>query len=192
MTFSNKEIVYGDLSYNWSTETVLLRQPNGRVCAFSASQVEQFGWFDTKLDKQRSFIALSDQVDPRDKRGFYEIYMDGPLAVVRKIRRPRGLFKRSFSHPAYYNDQPQLAQNTDLFCYFVYDAGRLRAFDRFYLDIYEPLMTAYAQKIQQYVDTHNINERSLLGRLVVVDHYNFLVQQDPETASVKAASNAQE
>ncbi len=84
------------------------------------------------------------------------------------------------------------AQNVDQFDYFVYDAGRLREFNKFYADIYEPVMTTYRQEIQQYVAIHNINQRSLLGRLTMVDHYNYLVQQDPKTASIRAKPYANE
>jgi hypothetical protein len=118
--------------------------------------------------------------------------MDGPLSVVRRLRKRHGLFKRAFGHPTHYTDQPTMAQNTDLFDYYVHDADRLMALDRFYLEIYEPLMTAYDRELQTYVQRHNINTRTLLGRLVLIDHYNFLVQKDPRTASARESVRAQE
>ena len=111
--------------------------------------------------------------------------MDGPLTVVRQLKPLRGFRKHLFSHPAYFTDEPTLSQNIDFFDYFVYDAGRLRAIDRFYTDVYEPLMTAYKTQLKQYTQVHNLNDRTLLGRLVLIDQYNTMVQQDARTASAK-------
>ncbi|WP_338874594.1 hypothetical protein WBJ53_03150 [Spirosoma sp. SC4-14] len=193
LTFWNKTTLQGDLSYNWSAEMILLRQTDGRVRTFSANQINRFGWFDYALHKQRVFISVSDAGDKnKDRQAFFELCMDGPLAVVRRLRRPHGLFRRTFSNPAYYADQPELAKSHEHFDYFVYDAGRLRAFDHYYLDIYDPLMMSYDRELKQYVMTHNINDRTILGRLVIIDHFNHLVQQDPKTASAKSMSNVQE
>jgi hypothetical protein len=192
MMLFNKVTLEGELSYNWKTEIVLLRQSDGRVRAFSATQVQQFGWFDYSFHKQRNFLVLPTLVNKQAKSAFFEIYMDGSLAVVRRLRKSHGLFKRLFNHPAYYNDQPSLAQTNDFFDYFVYDAGQLRAFDQFNLDIYEPLLTAYDEEMRQYIISHNINDHTLLGRLVLIDHYNFLVQHDPKTASARGAGYTQE
>ena len=85
-----------------------------------------------------------------------------------------------------------MSQNTDLFDYYVHDADRLMALDRFYVEIYEPLMTAYDRELQTYVQRHNLNTRTLLGRLVLIDQYNFLVQKDPRTASARGSINSQD
>ena len=181
----------GDLSYNWAAEMVSIRQEDGRIRTFSANQVARFGWFDYSQHKLRNFVSL---VKPAGKdmtnQGFYEICMDGSLAVVRRLRQSHGLLKRLLSHPAHATDQPVLAQNTDLFDYFVYDAGRLLPLNRFYLDIYEPLMTTYKKELRQYTLTHNINDRVLAGRLVLIDRYNWFVQHDSKAASVKSVADA--
>lgn len=192
LTLISKVVLDGDLSYNWSTEVVSLRQVDGRVRAFSAHQVQKFSWFDYDDHKQRTFLALSAALSNQPEPAFFEVCTDGALSVVRRLRRPHGLFKHAFSHPAYYHDQPTLAQNFDHFDYFVYDAGRLREFSKFYIDIYEPLMTTYQQELRTYATTRNINERSLLGRLVLVDRYNYLVQQDPKTASARERQYVEE
>ena len=183
----DKTVLEGSLSYNWLMEIVLLRQDDGRIRTYSPRQVCQFGWFDFSDNKYRDFRAL-DSYLPKQKPGqaFFEICMDGPLVVVRRLKQPGGLTKHLFMHPTRFSDQLSLSHNLDSFDYFVYDAGRLRALDRFYTDIYLPLMTTYSRQLQGYVHSHNINDRSLLGRLVLIDRYNSLVAQDAKTASVKA------
>ena len=186
VTLQNKVVLEGDLSYNWLAEMVMIRQADGRISTLSAEQVLQFGWFDYTQHKYRSFQSLSASItENKSRNAFFELYMDGPLAVVRRLKRPHGLFKRAFGHPANYIDQPTMAQNTEHFEYYVHDAGHLLALDRFYTDIYTPLMTAYERQLEQYVQSHNINSRTVLGRLILVDHYNFLVQKDARTASAK-------
>jgi hypothetical protein len=189
----DKTVLEGDLCYNWLTETVLLRQLDGRVNTFSANQVNQFGWFDFSIHKYRTFKVLaSAESKIQTKHSFFEICMDGSLVVVRNLRQPRGLFKRAFSHPAHFADQPIMAQSTDYFNYYVYDAGHLLALNRFYTDIYDPLMTAYDKVLKKYIQVHNINDRNLFGRLVLIDRYNALVEQDAKTASVKGMTVAPE
>ncbi|AKD57080.1 hypothetical protein [Spirosoma radiotolerans] len=181
----------GDLSYNWAAEMVSIRQEDGRVRTFSANQVARFGWFDYSQHKLRNFVALA---NPADKglinQVFYEVCMDGSLTVVRRLRQSHGLLKRLLSHPTHATDQPSLTENIDLFDYFVYDAGRLLALNRFYTDIYEPLMTTFKKEIRQYVQTHNINDRLLPGRLLLIDRYNWFVQHDSKAASVKGVADA--
>lgn len=187
VTFWDRSIWTGEVSYNWLAEMVLFRQPDGRVQAFSVNQVSRFGWFDQSKNAYREFVALADSVsNVQTNRSFFEIYVDGPLSVVRQLRPQRGLRKALFSHPKHFVDQPILASNSDFFDYFVYDTGRLRKVDRFYTDIYQPLMMNFDRQIRRYATTHNINDRSLQGRLVLICHYNFLVQQDPRSASVKS------
>ncbi len=182
----DKTILIGDLYYNWLMKTVLFRQADGRIRSFSANQVSQFGWFDFTTNTYRDFRVLNHQVaGDRSSQAFFEVCMDGPLTVIRQLKPLRGLRKHLFSHPAYFADKPALSQNTDFFDYFVYDAGRLRAVDRFYTDVYEPLMTAYKAKLDHYVQVHNLNNRTLLGRLVLIDQYNTMVRQEARMASVK-------
>ncbi|GAB2527211.1 hypothetical protein [Spirosoma aerophilum] len=178
----------GDLAYNWAAEMVSLRETNGRIRTFSANQVGRFTWFDYSTHKLRVFISLAKPVNKDyESQVFHEICMDGPLTVVRRLKKPRGLFKRWLSHPATINDQPEIAQDTDLFNYFVYDAGQLLNLDRFHKDIYTPLMTTYDRELNQYVLNHNINNRTLAGRLVLIDRFNWMVQHDPKAASNKEA-----
>lgn len=189
----DKTTLEGDISYNWSAEMVLLRQSNGRLCTFSAHQINQFGWFDYSTHKHRNFVALPDNRSKQATRQtFFEICTDGPLSVVRRLRRPHGLLRKVFSNPSYYTDQPQMAQNQEHFDYYVYDAGKLRSLDKFFVEIYEPLMTSYDQELREYVLKHNLNDRSLLGRLVLIDRYNQLVQQDPRTASARETRTRQD
>ncbi|UFH53848.1 hypothetical protein [Spirosoma sp. KNUC1025] len=170
----------------------MVRQSNGRLATFSANQVSTFGWYDDTQHKQRDFQSIEVGVPENSNhamRAFYEVCMDGSLTVVRRLTRPHGLFKRAFGHPANYADQATMAQNTDHFDYFVHDAGHLLPLSRFYTDVYNPLMNAYDQKLQEFVITHNINTRTTIGRLILVDHYNFLVQQDARTASAKTQNS---
>ncbi len=181
----------GDLSYNWAAEMVSLRQADGRIRTFSANQVARFGWFDYSVHKLRNFVSLVKPLDKdRTNQVFYEVCLDGQLTVVRRMRQPRGFLKRWFSHPSHATDQPVMAQNPDHFDYFVRDAERLLALDRFYTDVYRPLMTTYDRELHQYVLTHNINDRSLHGRLILISHYNWLVQFDTKAASTKEHVNA--
>lgn len=181
----------GDLSYNWAAEMVSIRQEDGRIRTFSANQVARFGWFDYSQHKLRNFVSLVKPVDKgRTNQVFYEVCMEGSLAVVRRLRQSHGLLKHLLTHPAQATDQPSLTENTDLFDYFVSDAGRLLAFNRFYIDIYEPLMATYQKELRQYAQTHNINDRALLGRLVLIDRYNWFVQHDSKAASAKGVSDA--
>ena len=169
----------GELSYNWLMETVLVREADGRVRTFTANQVSRFSWFDADQNKQREFRTFAG-FDPKrqNRSAFFEVCMNGSLAVVRRLRHPHGLLKHKFNHPTYFADKPTVAQNTDYFDYFVYDTGRLLAMDRFYNDIYLPLMTTYDRQLQQYAHMHQINDRSLLGRLVLISQYNWLTEQD--------------
>ncbi|MFD2569879.1 hypothetical protein ACFSUS_04490 [Spirosoma soli] len=185
----NNTSLAGDVSYNWSTETVLLRQRNGQIRSYSAHTVRQFGWFDHNQHKYRQFLSLasptgSDVILHR----FYELCLDGSLTVIRRLRRPHGLFKRTFSHPAHYADTQELAQTSEQFDYFVYDEGEFLTFDRFHSDIYTPKLITHDRELQHFQRIHNINDRSLLGRLVLIDHYNFLMKQDQKTASIRNAS----
>ncbi len=124
----DKTVLTGDLCYNWLMETVLFRRTDGRIQSFSANQVSQFGWFDFTTNTYRDFRVLSRDVpNSRVSQAFFEVCMSGPLTVVRQLKPLRGLRRHLFSHPAYFTDEPALAQNMDFFNYFVYDAGRLRA-----------------------------------------------------------------
>lgn len=192
VTLWNKTVLEGNLSYNWLAEMIMLRQSDGRVYTFSANQAIHFSWFDYNLHKNRDFRSLQGSAGKDlNNRTFFEVCIDGPLSVVRRLRQRHGLFKRAFGHPTNYTDQPAMAQNADLFDYYVHDAGRLMALDRFHIEIYEPLMTAYDRELQAYVQRHNINTRTLLGRLVLINQYNFLVQKDPRTASARESINSQ-
>lgn len=176
----------GDLTYNWAAEMVSLREAGGRVRTFSANQVARFSWFDYSVHKLRNFISLVRPINQEQEgQVFHEICMDGPLTVVRRLKKPHGLFKRWLNRPEQTNDQPAIAQDTDQFNYFVYDAGQLLDLDRFYKDIYTPLMTSYDRELNQYVERHNINNRTLAGRLVLIDRYNWMVQHDSKAASTK-------
>ena len=172
---------------------MVLIQTDGRITTLSANQVLQFGWFDDNQHKYRDFRSLSlpsaleaDRVRP----AFFEICSDGSLVVIRRIKQSRGLLKRAFGHPSNFTDDPTMAQNPEQFDYFVQDAGRLVSLDQFYMGIYKPLMMAYDQPLQKYITIHNINSRSLLGRLVIINHYNYLVQQDDRMASFKQYGQA--
>lgn len=185
----DKTPLEGDLSYNWSAEMVSLRQPDGRVRTFSAHQVSEFGWFDYSMHKYRNFVSLERPVDKaRTNQTFFEVCLDGPLTVVRQLRQRHGFLKTLFSHPTYTTDKPTLAKNEEFFTYFVYDAGQLLKLDRYYIDIYEPLMMRYNREITQYIRKHNINDHTLPGRLVLINHYNWLVQHDTKAASAKGVS----
>jgi hypothetical protein len=46
-------------------------------------------------------------------------------------------------------------------------------------------MTAYKTQLEHYTQVHNLNDRTLLGRLVLIDRYNTMVQLDARTASAK-------
>ena len=189
----NKASLEGDICYNWLLETVLFRQADGRVFTFSANQVSQFGWFDFSVHKYRDFRAFTNsEVKRIDHQAFFEICQDGSLVVVRRIKPLRGLRKHVFTNPAYYADQPSMAENADIFDYFVYDAGHLRAIDRFHTEVYMPLMTTYDRQLQQYVQRHNINDRSLFGRLLLIHQYNIMVEQDAKLASTKGFAVAPE
>ncbi|WP_223860353.1 hypothetical protein [Spirosoma validum] len=187
----NKTVLEGNVSYNWLAEMVMICQSDGRVSTFSADQVLQFGWFDYDQHKYRSFKSLPNVLrKDHITYGFFEIYLDGSLTVVRRIRQSRGLLKRAFGHPENYTDKPTIAQNHDHFDYFVQDAGQLLSVDRFYSDIYTPIMTTYDRELRKYVVSHNLNDKTLLGRLVLIDHYNLLVYYEAKTASAKSYGNA--
>ncbi|GAB3942920.1 hypothetical protein GCM10028805_08300 [Spirosoma harenae] len=189
----DKTSLEGDLSYNWLLESILFRQLDGRILTFSTKQVSQFGWFDFSVHKYRNFKALdNNEVKDQVHQSFFEICQDGPLIVVRRIKPLRGLRKHMFTNPTYYADQPSMVENSDLFDYFVYDAGRLRNIDRFHSEVYLPLMTTYDKQLQTYVQRHNINNRSLFGRLLLIHQYNMMVEQDAKLASTKATGIAPE
>ncbi|GAB4028017.1 hypothetical protein [Spirosoma koreense] len=193
ITLWDKQTIEGQITYNWLAEMIMFRQEDGLVRTFSADQVYRFGWFDYSISKYRAFRSLPATDNKyRNQYAFYEVCMDGPMSVVRRLRRPHGLWKRAFGHPSHYTDQPVLAQDTDHFDYFVQDASQLINMNQFYLEIYSPLMTTYDKEIQDYVLRHNINTRSLHGRLVMIDHYNFLVQHDTRTASAREYVKGQE
>lgn len=158
----------------------MLRMPTGQIRTYSANQVRQFVWFDPDQHKQRTFVSLSQNRSSRVLQSFYEVCLDGQLTVVRRLRPQRGWINRFFNHPLQAGDRPRLANDTDQFRYFVYQNGRLLAFDRFYPDIYVPSMAVYDRQLRQYVLRHNINDRTTVGRLVLVDHYNFLSRTNQE------------
>lgn len=189
--FWNKVVLEGDIAYNWSAEMVSFREPDGRVRTYSANQVAEFSWFDHEQNKRRNFVSLVRPLDnERTSQRFFEVCIDGPLTVVRRFRKPRGPFKHAFSHPDHSSDQPLLSQNIDMFDYFVLDAGRLLTLSKFHAEIYKPLMTTYHEELRQYILTHNINDRALPGRLLLISRYNTMVQYDPKTASNKGFSGA--
>lgn len=193
LVFWDKTSLSGDICYNWLTEMVLFRTEDGRLQTYSPNQVSQFGWFDFSIHRYRDFRALPDEGNrSAHKQSFFEVCQDGPLAVVRRLRPRRGLRKIAFTHPAYYTDHPAMADNPEYFEYFANDGDRLRTLDRFYADVYEPLMIRYDQQLKKYIDTHNINDRLLFGRLLVINHYNLLIEQDAKTASAKGRDKAQE
>jgi hypothetical protein len=181
----------GDLAYNWAAEMVSIREANGRIRTFSANQAARFSWFDYSVHKVRTFISLVKPVNKdHESQVFHEICMDGPLTVVRRLKKPHGLLKRWLNGPEQANDQPAMAQDTDHFNYFVYDAGQLLDLDRFHKDIYKPLMTTYERELNRYMQRHNINNRTLAGRLVLIDRYNWMVQHDSKAASNKEPLNS--
>lgn len=189
--FWNNVVLEGDIAYNWSAEMVSLRQQDGRVQTYSANQAAGFGWFDYEQSKQRNFVSVTRPLDnERTSQCFFEVCTDGPLTVIRRFRKRHGPLKNLFSHPEHSSDQPTISQDTDLFEYFVFDAGRLLALNKFHTDIYKPLMTAYHEELRQYILSHNINDRALQGRLLLIGRYNTMVQYDPKTASNKRFSGA--
>ncbi|MBN8821254.1 MULTISPECIES: hypothetical protein [unclassified Spirosoma] len=191
--FWDKTALEGDICYNWLTEMVLFRTKDGRMYTYSTNQVSQFGWFDFSIHKYREFQALIHESDQAPaKQAFFEVCQDGSLAVVRRLKPRRGFRKIAFTHPAYYSDHPAMANNPEYFEYFVNDGDHLRSLDRFYTEVYTPLMTRYDKQLKKYIDTHNINDRLLFGRLVLINQYNLMIEQDVKTASTKGLSTPQE
>ena len=186
LVLATGELLINELAYNWSAEMVQIRRPDGRIRTLSAGQVRSFSWFDADQNKVREFVSLS--FSSRKKRkhpSFFEIVMDGPLVVVRRLQQHKGLFKSAIGHPAHYFDDTSINQDATNFTYFVYDEGQFRNVDRFQVDIYLPYLKAYEKPLRHYAQTHNINERTTLGRLVLISQYNTLVREDQKTASVR-------
>jgi hypothetical protein len=174
----------GDLDYNWQAETVLLREPDGRIRAFSASQVQQFGWQASPSQRARLFVALPGSINQLPASlAFFEVCAEGPLTVVRRMKRTHGLFKRAYSNPIRNFDPETPDPHDSFFDYFAYVDGQFLSFKRFYVDIYLARMAAYQQELRQFVQTRHLNEKSQFGQLRIVEQYNQLVER--QTASVK-------
>lgn len=186
-------LLTGALAYNWSAEMVMLRLPDGHIRTFSAAQVRRFDWFDQRQNKLRTFVSLESPLPiNRTRQAFYEVWLNGPLTVVRRLKRAHGPFKRLFVNPTQCADTPMLSESLDQFDYFVHDEGRFLSLDWFYRDIYEPLLAAYDRELHQFIQDHNLNERTVLGRLILIDRFNYLSRHNPKTASVRSVSNALE
>lgn len=182
LTFRDGTTVEGNLSYNWLAGLVQLRQVNGRVSTFSPDQVSRFAWFDYSEHKFRNFATYT---GPDPAQTFFEVYMDGPLSVVRRLKHPRRLSTTLFGQPVHYTDRPTLSADLDSFDYFVYDGVEFMPLNRFLTDIYAIHLVAFQHELRQYVQTHNVNDRSLLGRLILINRYNFLLLQKGEIASAR-------
>ncbi len=193
LAFWNGASAQGELAYNWSAEMVLLRLPTGQIRTYSASQVRQFGWFDPNQHKQRIFVSLArNHADEQTAHGFYEVCLDGSLTVVRQLKRQRGWLSRSFHRPEQLIDTPELADLQEPFNYFVYDEGQFLTFERFFPDIYHPHMISQSRELDDFVLSHNLNARTILGQLILVDRYNNLSKNGQQTASARTPSPGSE
>ncbi|RIV22551.1 hypothetical protein DYU11_16180 [Fibrisoma montanum] len=191
LTMATNELVSGELAYNWSAEMVQIRQANGRIRTLSAGQVRSFSWFDADQSKLREFVSLPfSSGKGRAHPVFFEIVMDGPLVVIRRLQANKGLFRSAIGHPVRYFDDKSLNQDVSNFVYYAYDEGRFLSVNRFYIDIYQPYLKAYEKPLQQFVQAHNINERTTIGRLVLISQYNMLVNEDQRSASARTSYGA--
>ena len=180
-------ILTGDVAYNWCAEAVQIRHRNGQISTFSSRQVREFGWFDYSMHKNRNFVSLSTSFKSEHPQlAFFEIFIDGQLPVIRRLDLPHGWLSRKLGHPKQYFDNPTLAQDTGLFTYFAYDEGQFLAVDHFYKEIYQPKLAMFDQELSRYSQVHNLNENTLLGKLMLINRYNFLAEENQKTASIKS------
>lgn len=176
----------GDLDYNWQAETVLLREPDGRIRAFSATQVEQFSWQASPNQRARLFVTLPGSIRQMPTSlSFFEVCAEGPLTVVRRMKRTHGLFRRAYNNPIRNFDPETPDPHDSFFDYFAHVDGQFLSFKRFYVDIYLTRMAAYRQELQQFVQTRHLNEKSQFGQLRIIEQYNRLVER--QTASVRTS-----
>lgn len=168
----------GDMDYNWQAETVLLREPDGRIRAFSAGQVQRFGWQASASQKARLFVTLPGSVSQLPASpAFFEVCVEGSLTVVRRMKRTHGLFKRAYHNPIRNFDPETPDPHDSFFDYFAHVDGQFLSFKRFYADIYLARMAMYQQELQQFVQTRHLNEKSQFGQLRIVEQYNRLVER---------------
>lgn len=178
----------GELDYNWQAETVLLREPDGRIRAFSASQVQQFGWQASPGQKARLFITLPGSIRQAPASlAFFEVCAEGPIMVVRRMKRAHGLFRRAYNNPIRNFDPETPDPHDSFFDYFAHINGQFLSFKRFYVAIYQAHMAAYRQELQQFVQVRHLNEKSQFGQLRIVEQYNRLAER--QTASVNTPVN---
>ena len=190
LVLASGQTLTGDLAYNWAAEMVLFQRADGRVQTLSATQVQDFAWYDPAMHGYRFFVSVAGSVPTNpDAPAFFERMVSGPLSVYRRMRKPRGLVKRTFQHPERVNpDQPDAPDY--YYDYFAEADGKLRSFDRFYSDVYVPILSTFDTELQTFRLRNHLDERSARSRMRLISYYNTLLTRQQASPTVAWQTSA--
>jgi hypothetical protein len=183
VTLRSGEVIAAPMSYNWKAEVLQVRMPNGTRRAYSAHRVDSFCYYDSIQNVLRKFSTLEMPVSSAMIRPvFAEECAVGYYTVYRRLRHTKELFK--IVSPSLYDSDHELVKDSDNFDYFVVDVdGLTTGLNQFHEKLWPQMLTDYKVPLKQCVMTRQLDPHSTVGRLILINQYNYLTEHAPTRAN---------
>ncbi len=179
----NREIS-GVVSYNYKHGVILHKNEEGITKAFSAAQVSYFEYFDELMQVPRRYIALPFKTDDNYKNEvFFELIMDGEIAVFRKEKKNINLdFIRQ-------HDNQNFTRYHASFDYFFFQEGSFIPLKQFPTKLLPKLKEAFPSQIDAFIDENVLSVDHGIHAILIIDFYNSLIDATYDNVQVAQSFN---
>ena len=183
VTLRSGQVLRGELSYNWKAEVLQVRMPDGIMKALSANRIDSFTYFDSEQNALRKFSSVELSTSPDAFRPvMLEECAVGRYTVYRRLRHAKELIK--ITRPSLYNTDAELLKDYDNFVYFVVDAnGTVTDLQQFESTVWPQMLTDYHAQLTECLRLRQLDLSSTVGRLILINQYNYLHEQSPTHAN---------
>lgn len=188
VTLRTGQIIDGQLSYNWKAEVLQVRTADGITKAFSAHRVDSFAYFDNEQNALRKFSSVELPASSEIMRPvMLEECTVGHYTVYRRLRHSKELIK--ITRPSLYSSDTELMKDYDNFVYFVIDAdGAVTDLQRFELTLWPQMLSEYRAQLTECLHIRQLDLSNTVARLILINQYNYLREQNPIHANKPAAT----
>jgi len=167
---NNNTRLQGTIGFDHTQEVLILETAEGIRKAFSPQKVAYFGFYDEYFENDRIYVTL--EMENRNgyvSRGFFEVLMDGPLAVLRREKKYANIrMVLTTDHSGHFS------RHAACFDYYIYQGGEFTTLDDFQEYIYPMMLQNNEEKISRMVNESELNLRYMKHKIMVVDYYNSL------------------
>lgn len=189
-TLRSGQVLRGQLSYNWKAEILQVRAADGTTKAFSAQRIDSFTYFDSEQNALRKFSSVELATSSEQFRPvMLEECTVGRYTVYRRLRHSKELLK--ITRPSLYSSDVELMKDYDNFVYFVVDeAGGVTDLQQFEQTVWPQMLSEYRPQLTECLRVRQLDLSSTVARLILINQYNYLHEQNPTQANKPALSIA--